>query len=185
MSKTLGNVISPFDQVDKYGNEAVRYYMIAGLPTYGNASYKEEELINLHNSHLANSFGNLLNRVIHLANKKEVDLTGPISSDIQTKIAQYNQDIQQAYNNYQLYDAANITHKVALYANEYISRPGQEPWNKEISAQDAAQVLIDCGAMLQTIITGYQPIIPNKCEQAQTMLDTQTKGILFDRISKE
>ena len=70
MSKTLGNVISPFDQVEKFGIEALRYYMIAGIPTYGDASYKEDDLINLYNAHLANSFGNLLNRLIHLANKK-------------------------------------------------------------------------------------------------------------------
>jgi len=33
----------------KYGAEAVRFYMLAGLPTYGDASYKEEDLVNLYN----------------------------------------------------------------------------------------------------------------------------------------
>ena len=74
MSKTLGNVISPMDQLEKYGLDAVRFYLIAGLPTYSDASYKEDDLVALYNARLANAFGNLLSRVIQLANKKEYSL---------------------------------------------------------------------------------------------------------------
>jgi methionyl-tRNA synthetase len=56
MSKTLGNVISPMDQKEKYGLDAFRYYLIAGIPTTTDASYKEDDLVALHNSHLANTF---------------------------------------------------------------------------------------------------------------------------------
>ncbi len=126
MSKTLGNVISPFEQVEKYGLDAFRYYLIAGIPTYSDASYKEEDLVNLYNSHLANSFGNLLNRVIHLANKKGVAISGKleaVSSEIQAKIADSSALMASSYDNYQLSDACEETHKLALFANEYISRP--------------------------------------------------------------
>lgn len=44
------------DQLEQYGAEAVRFYLVAGIPTFGDASYKEEDLINLYNSRLANAF---------------------------------------------------------------------------------------------------------------------------------
>ncbi len=74
MSKTLNNVISPFDQEEKFGAEVVRFYLLTGIATFADSAYKEEELTNMYNSRLANNFGNLLNRTIHLANSKEVEI---------------------------------------------------------------------------------------------------------------
>jgi methionyl-tRNA synthetase len=183
MSKTLGNVISPFEQVEKYGLDAFRYYMIAGIPTFGDASYREDDLVALYHSHLANSFGNLLNRVIHLANKKAVRYTLDAVSDfIQEKIDISISLIHHHYEHYDLYHAADEVHKLALFANEYISRPGHEPWNKQVSAAEVEQILIDCAAMLQVIIDAYAPILPETCMRAQQMLDNQQKGILFEKI---
>jgi hypothetical protein len=45
------------------------------------------------------------------------------------------------------------------------------------------QVLNDIAGMLDVIITWYLPILPAKATKAQQMLDTQEKGILFDKIS--
>ncbi|USN56878.1 MAG: class I tRNA ligase family protein [Candidatus Peribacteria bacterium] len=183
MSKTLGNVISPFEQVEKYGLDAFRYYMIAGIPTFGDASYREEDLVALYHSRLANSFGNLLNRVIHLAAKKAVSYKlEAVSPIVQEKIDANKQVIASYYDGYDLYNAADEIHKLAIFANEYISRPGHEPWNKEVSDEEAKQVLVDCTAMLQVIIDGYAPILPETCARAQQLLDTQEKGILFQRI---
>jgi methionyl-tRNA synthetase len=67
------------EQLEQYGADAVRYYMIAGMPTFGDTAYKSEDLVNLVNSHLADGFGNLLSRVITLATKKEIVLSSDIS----------------------------------------------------------------------------------------------------------
>jgi len=182
MSKTLGNVISPFDQVEKFGIEAVRYYLIAGIPTYGDAAYKEEELINLYNSHLANSFGNLLNRVIHLANKKEIKLTKEqVSQEQKEKITQHEEKIINAYNNYQLYDAAGEIHQLCAHANKYMDE--NKPRDKSLDQKTITQILNNLSTMLHSIIKRYTPIIPHSCQTAQEMLDKQEKGILFEKIN--
>jgi len=80
MSKTMGNVVDPEQQCEDYGAEAVRYYLIAGIPTFGDGTYKPDDVVNIYNSHLANSFGNLLNRVIHLANQKNLKLETAIQA---------------------------------------------------------------------------------------------------------
>jgi methionyl-tRNA synthetase len=62
MSKSAGNVIDPFVLIDKYGAEAVRYYLMRGIATGKDADFAEEQLISCFETDLANVVGNLLNR---------------------------------------------------------------------------------------------------------------------------
>lgn len=107
MSKTLGNVVDPMEQFEQYGADAVRYYMIAGMPTFGDTAYKPEDLVNLVNSHLADGFGNLISRVIALATKKEIALSADISlcsEDVKQQLATAQQKITTHFTAYELYD---------------------------------------------------------------------------------
>jgi len=181
MSKTLGNVISPMDQLEKYGAEAVRFYLIAGIPTFGDAAYKEDDLINLRNSHLANAFGNLLSRVITLANKKELSIQSGLVSDKATKkIYATKKHVTHLYNTYELYDAVWNIHDLALRANKYLDE--HKPRDKEADPLDVLQTLTDLWAVLRTLIELYTPVIPKHCATAKTMLETQEKWILFQKI---
>jgi methionyl-tRNA synthetase len=66
MSKTAGNVIDPFVLADKYGAEALRYYLMSDIVTGKDADFSEERLIERYNAELANSLGNLLNRALNM-----------------------------------------------------------------------------------------------------------------------
>lgn len=67
MSKSLGNVISPFEQVEKFGTDAVRYYLIAEIPTFDDGDYSEDRFIEVYNADLANGIGNHASRILKLA----------------------------------------------------------------------------------------------------------------------
>src|SRR5713226_1610375 len=69
MSKTAGNVIDPFVLADKYGPDALRYYLMSDIATGSDADFSEARLVNRYNSNLANSLGNLLNRTLNMAAK--------------------------------------------------------------------------------------------------------------------
>lgn len=69
MSKSLGNVVDPDVLADKYGAEAVRYYLMSDIATGKDADFSEERLIQRYNTDLANSLGNLLNRSLNMAAK--------------------------------------------------------------------------------------------------------------------
>jgi methionyl-tRNA synthetase len=62
MSKSLGNIVDPNALADKYGAEALRYYLMSDIATGKDADFSEERLIERYNADLANSLGNLLNR---------------------------------------------------------------------------------------------------------------------------
>ncbi len=69
MSKSLGNIVDPDALADKYGAEAVRYYLMSDITTGRDADFSEERLIQKYNVDLANSLGNLLNRTLNMAAK--------------------------------------------------------------------------------------------------------------------
>jgi methionyl-tRNA synthetase len=75
MSKTAGNVIDPFILADKYGAEALRYYLMSDIATGKDADFSEERLIARYNADLANALGNLLNRSLNMMHRYSPDFT--------------------------------------------------------------------------------------------------------------
>src|SRR5437870_2337042 len=69
MSKSAGNIIDPFVLVDKYGADALRYYLMNDIATGQDADFAEERLVERYNADLANSLGNLLNRTLTMVFK--------------------------------------------------------------------------------------------------------------------
>jgi methionyl-tRNA synthetase len=69
MSKSAGNVIDPFVLADKYGAEAVRYYLMRNIVTGMDADFSEEKIVEAFNLDLANNIGNLLNRSLNMAQR--------------------------------------------------------------------------------------------------------------------
>ena len=69
MSKSEGNVVDPNVLADKYGAEALRYYLMSDMATGSDADFSDERLVARYNGDLANSLGNLLNRALNMAHR--------------------------------------------------------------------------------------------------------------------
>ena len=69
MSKSKGNIVYADDLVEKYGVDAIRYYLIHEMPFASDGTFTNELLIESINSNLANVLGNLVNRTIGMINK--------------------------------------------------------------------------------------------------------------------
>ena len=102
MSKSAGNVIDPFLLADKYGAEALRYYLISDIVTGRDADFSEERLKTRYDADLANSLGNLLNRTVSMIGRYEagrITTTGCDDNDLEW-LAAYTQVIIDSYRNF-------------------------------------------------------------------------------------
>lgn len=66
MSKTLGNIIDPFDLIRRYGSDAVRYYLSREIPVTEDGDLTEEKFKESYNANLANGLGNYTSRVLKM-----------------------------------------------------------------------------------------------------------------------
>src|SRR5437762_3384858 len=69
MSKSAGNIIDPFVLAEKYGAEALRYYLISEIATGSDADFSEGLLVADYNHALANTLGNLANRTLNMIHR--------------------------------------------------------------------------------------------------------------------
>ena len=74
ISKSLGNIIDPFDLVNKFGQEAVRYYLLREIPAWGDGDFSISRFKELYNGELANGLGNLVARVARLCADTKLNL---------------------------------------------------------------------------------------------------------------
>lgn len=184
MSKTVGNVIDPIDQLNKYGVDAVRYYALAGLQVYGNSVWNEEQLVNLYNAHLADNYGNLLTRVVHLINLKEIAAQDDGGFDwsynkANTELFKSSFDVvKELWENYDVTAALHALNNILKSANQYITE--KTPWSKD--AQNVEEVLSTLYWVLEEATLLYLPVIPHKGKQALDSLYSLRKEIVFPKI---
>ena len=69
MSKSLGNVVDPIEEVEKYGVDAFRYFLLRESTLGQDADYSENQMVLRINADLANDLGNLLNRTLGMQKK--------------------------------------------------------------------------------------------------------------------
>lgn len=189
MSKTMGNVIDPIEQVQKYGIDAVKYYSLAGLNIYSDSSWNEDDLVNLYNSHLADDYGNLVCRVITLIQKglKENELIGDpkivldhklIEDDkIAVLIREQVSELKDLWDNLRITEALIETNKLVKWCNKYIN--DTEPWKKDGCWWS---VLLEVHYFLTLVTELYKPVFPEKAQLACSALHGIKKVVLFPKI---
>ncbi len=174
MSKSLGNVVNPFDVIKKYGTDPVRYYLLREIPTLDDGDFSEARMYELYNSDLANELGNCVSRITTLAAKDELTVHQTpyaISTEEAAKIEAFRL-------NEVLVSIWEEVKKLNKTINE------QEPWSKTAEARH--DFLVETLTALYTIGNRLIPFLPKTGEQ----IVTGTNGViskippLFPRLAK-
>lgn len=74
MSKSIGNVVSPFEVLERHGLPAFRYYFLRHVDTFADSDFTWDKFEAAYNNELANDYGNLVQRLATLASKNEIPL---------------------------------------------------------------------------------------------------------------
>ena len=177
MSKSLGNVVDPIDQLEKYGLDAVKYYAVAGLTTFGDGKWSEKELVELYNSDLANNYGNLLSRVVHLVSTKEITIDPTLvePSFVET-VDSYIKNSEACWNRYDIHAAIREIMNLVSWGNKYMN--DEQPWKSESGNIQ----LNNLYHLLNVASHALFPVIPDKAVEAISSLQEKKKIVLFSRI---
>lgn len=123
MSKSLGNVVDPAALAERYGAEALRYYLLREAATGQDMEFSEERLVGRFNSELANGLGNLLQRVLTMAKRyRQSRLARPPDSPLAATAEKAAARACEAWKNFEpaeaLAEAAALVAKANSYAEE-------------------------------------------------------------------
>lgn len=181
MSKSIGNVIDPVDQIKKYGIDAVRYYILKGLNTYNDSNWSEKDLIELYNNDLANGFGNLLSRVLHLVDKYNVKCVAP-TTEFLFAIDKQIEEIETQWSKFEISQALLKTFDIINFGNKYIDI--NKPWMKEsIEKQQHFEIISNLYYLLVTVTQYYKPVLSNqKYNEIIEAIKNKKKHIAFQKI---
>lgn len=176
MSKSIGNVVDPVDQLAKYGIDAVRYYALAGLTTCADGNWNETDLVKLYNTELADDFGNLVARVIHLIDTKgcEVD-ESLVPEGFKFGIDAELKNIDNLWDSLRIHEALKQANSVLKIGNKYIN--DKKPW----SEPDYVETLNSLYYLLSQVNTRLSPAIPDACEAVRECLSVKKKSIIFPK----
>ena len=176
MSKSLGNVISPRELVEKYGIDGTRYLLLTALPYSKDGDISWEKMTEKYNADLANGLGNLVSRVLKLTEK----LTDENKKKI-NKMYHSNYSNQGFINEYRFNEALVTIWGLVNGANIYSDR--NKPW--ELVGKNDIQfteVMRNLMRQLGEIAYDIQPFMPETAEKIKKALREGKTGPLFQRI---
>ena len=132
MSKSKGNIVYADDLVEKYGVDAVRFYMIHEIPYASDGSYTEDLLIDAVNTNLANVIGNLVNRTIGMANKyfegiiSNKNATEEIDNELIDLVLSTKDKVEDNIDKFRIADSLENVLDIYRRCNKYIDET--MPW---------------------------------------------------------
>jgi methionyl-tRNA synthetase len=181
MSKSLGNVVDPDELADKFGIDALRYYLVRDIVTGKDADFDLDRLVMLYNQELANELGNLCNRALNMTARYSggiVATGGATNADdheLRASLKAVTAEYRAAMDAYDIAEALKAINRHVTVCNAYAER--NKPWEL---AKDAAlkprldSVLAHLVESLAHCAVLISPVLPDPAERiaAQLRMDT-------------
>ncbi len=192
MSKSLGNVVGPYDLLEKLqshglskaqATDALRYWVAREANTFEDSDYTWDKFVEAYNANLANGIGNLTSRILKMAQNAGVTIE---TNSLEALVVDSAFDqLKSHFDRYELQQAADLIWQNIQEADEYIQQ--QEPFKKikvdETGAKKDIEFLLYHLEKLSVMLAPFLPHTSSQIAQALRQSEAEIPR-LFPRIEK-
>lgn len=184
MSKSLGNVIDPFEYVEKYGTDALRYYLLAKISPTEDSDFTKEKFEEVYNAELANGLGNLVARVAKLCegiSLSDNPTVNKLVSDVPTSFGLIPTLFTKTLENYKFDEALKLIWDDIKITDQYLNE--QQPWKlSQPKLKDVLQVAVDSIRYLNIKLQPFLPATAEKITKQFKGPNIKSEKPLFPRL---
>ncbi|MDX6657963.1 MAG: methionyl-tRNA synthetase [Solirubrobacteraceae bacterium] len=168
MSKSLGNVLDPFEAMDSYGVDALRYYLSRDVQFGADGSVSLEALAARYDAELANDLGNLASRTLAMVRRyRDAEVPGgPLDEGLVADFDGIADDVARRLDEADLTGALEAIWERVRRLNRFVEE--QAPWvlaKDEARQADLDRVLLSLAEGVRVIAVLLHPWIPATIEK--------------------
>ncbi|PSO45103.1 MAG: methionine--tRNA ligase [Parcubacteria group bacterium SW_6_46_9] len=182
MSKSIGNVVNPYDLVDEFGTDVVRYYLLRHIHPDEDSNFTLDKLTEAYNGSLANGLGNTVSRIASMYSSYDVDVA------FDQEAAMQDEDLEiltEHMNNFRFDQAMDYIWQEVSHLDAFIT--DREPYkgiksDDEDDVREAKEAVAYLALRLFDIAEMLKPFMPETSEEIQDILkEGRDPEPLFER----
>lgn len=191
MSKSKGNVVDPVILCERYGVDAIRYFLLREIPFGSDGVFNNEALINRINSDLANDLGNLVSRTVAMAEKYFPEglpnerLTGDFDEDLKALALESKIELEGFLDDLQFSNALANLWKLISRTNKYIDETA--PWLLAKNDEDKARlasVIYNLFESIRIISVLLEPFMPSTSLKIRKQINVDESICAWENAGK-
>jgi methionyl-tRNA synthetase len=181
MSKSVGNVVDPMVLAERFGVDALRYFLLREVTFGQDGSYSAEAIVNRANAELANSFGNLAQRTLSMIYKNLAGILpahGDTAADrelLAAVVEATTKEMPEAFERFAFSVGIEAWLKAVFACNAYVD--AQAPWAlRKTDPERMAAVLGTLVVAVRELTRAIAPIIPASADKLLSLIDAGEGG---------